>query len=228
MNERVRKRKNFPNIRSLTNTLSVENDFWFRNMVSLFNGVIGCLDISIHIFFTCFSLRSTITWIIITDNIALQSRSQDNEETCHLTWQQKKDGHEWNIIETMKSVFLLPRSTALPWLNRIWYFGLGVQLTYRHAIRLCRDVVTKYGSSFAISDCECCHSAFSEKTILYRIDVFASDEDLPLDSDESFWFVVPFDGVSISATCKEYVGSGGRKAKHTNVLVFDHCYCERK
>jgi len=76
---------------------------------------------------------------------------------------------------------------------------------------LWRDVVTKYGSNLDISDCECCHSAFSENIIVYRIDVLESDGDFFVNN--VFWLTVLFVGVRISATCKEYVGSGGRKAR---------------
>jgi hypothetical protein len=43
--------------------------------------------------------------------------------------------------------------------------------------------VTKYGSNLDISDCECCHSAFSENIIVYRIDVLESDGFVFVDDD---------------------------------------------
>jgi hypothetical protein len=78
-------------------------------------------------------------------------------------------------------------------------------------MRLWRDVATKYGSNLVISEEECCHSAFSENLMEYRIGVSEFDWDFFV--EETFWSTIPLIGVRISATCNEYVGSGGRKAK---------------
>ncbi len=66
-----------------------------------------------------------------------------------------------------------------------------------------RDVVTKYGSNLVISLDECCHSALSEKNILYRRDADESTGEFFDDDDDTVWSFVGLTGVGLSAINKE-------------------------
>jgi hypothetical protein len=64
---------------------------------------------------------------------------------------------------------------------------------------------------------ECCHSALSEKNILYRRESpgnFVAAADV-------VGSLVALIGVGLSATNKEYVGSGGRKARKIEINIFN-------